>query len=429
MNEIVGHQLDGWSLVRLGDVLRETNEKARGLPVRGEGVPVLSITMRHGLIPQEQKFGKRVAGNKIGLYKVVRAGQIVCGFPLDEGVIDALRDYELGIVSPAYTTWEVTANEVNPVFLAHALRTPSMCALYNRLASRTVHRRRVVKKQDFLDITVRLPKSSEQRAILRLVETIRRAIEAQDKVIAAARELKRSLIKHLFTYGPISVVDASRVPLKETEIGPVPEHWETIPFGSLVADGPQNGLYKPQSLYGAGTPIVRINDYENEGGVVTSAENRVQLTQEEVATLGLRRADILVNRVNSLSHLGKAALVGEISEPTVFESNMMRFAVDTARVLPEYVFRFLCTSSVREHFRGKSKRAVAQSSINQQDVRSLPTPLPSLREQHEIVASLSAAEQKIAAEEKRKTALQALFNSMLHHLMTGKIRVPEAVTN
>ncbi len=36
---------------------------------------------------------------------------------------------------------------------------------------------------------------------------------------------------------------------------------------------------------------------------------------------------------------------------------------------------------------------------------------------------------KIAAEKKCKVALQTLFKSMLHRLMTGKIRVPEAVTS
>ena len=34
----------------------------------------------------------------------------------------------------------------------------------------------------------------------------------------------------------------------------------------LIAEGPQNGLYRPSSDYGTGTPIIRIDDYPNEGG-------------------------------------------------------------------------------------------------------------------------------------------------------------------
>ena len=40
-----------------------------------------------------------------------------------------------------------------------------------------------------------------------------------------------------------------------------------------------------------------------------------------------------------------------------------------------------------------------------------------------ITCILSALDRKIEAEERRKAALQALFKTMLHQLMTGKLRV------
>ena len=36
---------------------------------------------------------------------------------------------------------------------------------------------------------------------------------------------------------------------------------------------------------------------------------------------------------------------------------------------------------------------------------------------------LSAVDRKIEAEEQRKVALDALFKTLLYHLMTGKVRV------
>jgi type I restriction enzyme S subunit len=51
--------------------------------------------------------------------------------------------------------------------------------------------------------------------------------------------------------------------------------------------------------------------------------------------------------------------------------------------------------------------------------------LPPIREQERIALVLSSVDKKIEAEEKRKASLQTLFKTMLHLLMTGKIRVKD----
>ena len=73
--------------------------------------------------------------------------------------------------------------------------------------------------------------------------------------------------------------------------------------------------------------------------------------------------------------------------------------------------------------RSKAKRAVAQSSINQEDVKSLPLPLPPLADQDEITRMLSVAEAKLAAEAAKVAALDALFKTLLRDLMTGRVLV------
>jgi type I restriction enzyme S subunit len=75
--------------------------------------------------------------------------------------------------------------------------------------------------------------------------------------------------------------------------------------------------------------------------------------------------------------------------------------------------------------RGKAKRAVAQSSINEGDVRSLVFPLPSVEEQRTSTHALSTVDKKITAEENRQRSLEVLFKTLLHKLMTGKVRVTD----
>jgi type I restriction enzyme S subunit len=87
-----------------------------------------------------------------------------------------------------------------------------------------------INKGVLQSFSVPLPSLPEQRRIAHVLSTIQRAIAGQDDLIAAAREVKRSLMQRLFTYGS-SPEPAST---KETEIGEVPGHWEIVHMLSAV---------------------------------------------------------------------------------------------------------------------------------------------------------------------------------------------------
>lgn len=171
-----------------------------------------------------------------------------------------------------------------------------------------------------------------------------------------------------------------------------PKGWPSASFGDLIADGPQNGLYKPASNYGSGAPILRIDSFY-AGRVTRLVElRRLRVSSSELETYDLREHDIVINRVNSEEFLGKSAIVPALAEPTVFESNMMRLRVDRARVIPEYVIEHLQTTSTRREMLRKAKRAINQASINQTDVRGLTILLPPLEAQKRFAAMARKAE-------------------------------------
>lgn len=158
-------------------------------------------------------------------------------------------------------------------------------------------------------------------------------------------------------------------------------------LGDVIDEGPQNGLYLPKEMYGAGVPILRIDDYQT-GWVRSRTElRRVNATRDQLSTWSLRKDDLVINRVNSVTHLGKCVRIPESLAGAVFESNMMRLRLTTA-ALPEYVEHYLASRRGRMRLTENAKWAVNQASINQKDVRATPLFLPDLVTQRRIVAEV-----------------------------------------
>ena len=167
----------------------------------------------------------------------------------------------------------------------------------------------------------------------------------------------------------------------------LPSGWIWASLEQLIVEGPQNGLYLPKEKYRNGIPILRIDDYQNDSSRSSADLQQVQASSEERETYELRVGDILVNRVNSPSHLGKCIAIQERHVPALFESNMMRFAVSSL-VRPDFVIGYLRSVHGRVRLTCNAKWAVNQASINQQDVLKTPVPLPSPAEQTAVVEEM-----------------------------------------
>lgn len=200
------------------------------------------------------------------------------------------------------------------------------------------------------------------------------------------------------------------------------EGFGRVALGDLMVDGPKNGLYRPSSEYGSGTPIVRIDSFKfGSSDIAVRSLKRLRLSAREVTEFGLRPGDLLVNRVNSREHVGKTALVGELVEPTVFESNMMRIRVDEERLLPVFVAEFMQTSDVRRQVAPMTKDAVNQSSINQSDVRRITIPLPPLEQQRIFTARVAKFKAYRAVTQRALAAEDELFAALQSRAFRGEL--------
>ena len=321
-----------------------------------------------------------------------------------------LCGYHLGLARPI-------KDVVDGEFLAEALSSGESRKQFARIANGVTRFGLTLDATKALPIL--LPPLPEQRAIAAVLDSVDDAIEGAEAVIAATEGLRDALLHDLLTHG---------LPGQHTEwrdvpgLGTIPAVWDVVRLGDKLEDGPTNGIYKPDSDYGSGVCLIRIDDFGF--GEFESFGNfqRIRATEDEIRRYEVREGDIVVNRVNSLSHIGKSVLIPKVNEPTLFESNMMRIRFD--RTLDSrFGAMVLLSDDTRRYFKARAKKAVQQASINQQDVKELPIPLPPLAEQRTIAGALYGVDAAIEVAGEEVTRLRLLKESIGDALLTGRVRI------
>jgi len=235
-----------------------------------------------------------------------------------------------------------------------------------------------VQRGDLENYKFPLPSLDEQQKITRVLSTIQRAIEQQDKIIEATRKLKKSLLHTLFTEG------LNGEEQKETEIGLIPKSWDVVGLGDIT--------------------------------------EKTKQTDQRKARKMIKANDIIFATVRP--YLKRVAIV-----PDAFDGEICSTAfcvVRCKREIANPIFVFNCllndtfVDKVSELQRGSSYPAVTDKDVLNQKIPFLP-----LSEQQQIAHILSTVDKKIEIEERKKNTLKELFKTMLHKLMSGEIRLKE----
>jgi type I restriction enzyme S subunit len=400
-----------WSVVKLGMVSSEGTERNHNLDFGR--ADVLGVDNRTGLVPSD-----RLLGDDFSRYKLVRKHQFAYNpMRLNVGSIGLWSKDKGSIVSPDYIVFGCKPDLLDPDYMDLFRRSSTWKWQIQQSGQGSVRIRYYYRH--IADFLIPLPSLMEQRAIAQVLRTVQQARGSAENIIAAGRQFKQSLMRHLYTFGPVQVQQADQVPLKETTIGPVPEHWGVVRLGDVVTET-QYGLSKRGERQGR-YPIFRMNNL-SDGRLFTNHLQYVDLDEDEFAKFRLNQGDLLFNRTNSFELVGKTSLFDLLGE-YVFASYLIRVTPDTSRLAPEFANYYLNLESSQARLKQLAARAVGQSNINATKLRDFQIALPPLDEQGEIAEQLEHLDFKIEAETTQKQAQDALFQSLLHHLMTGKVRV------
>ena len=172
-----------------------------------------------------------------------------------------------------------------------------------------------------------------------------------------------------------------------------------------------------------GVKIVSTADIDKHGNLLYSKIRRIKVSEKTKNRLTLKDGDILFNWRNSLPLIGKSAVYLIQNEKHIFASFILRIITGEKKSHNYFLKHLMNYYREESVFVKLARRAVNQANYNKNEISSLKVPNPTYEEQVEIASTIHGVDEKIQRHQEKKLALQSLFRTLLHQLMTAKTRV------
>lgn len=286
-----------------------------------------------------------------------------------------------------------------------------------------------LNQSELRSIEISLPtRKPEQSAIARILSTVDKAIEKTEQLIAKYERIKTGLMQDLLTKGIDEqgrIRSESTHRFKDSPLGRIPVEWEVCSLKQLSMDGLSNGLFKKPSLVGSGCRLVNVVDLYQPFGIDLRLVERFNASEDERKRFAVKPGDLFFTRSSLvLSGIAHCNLVRTVSEPTVFESHVMKLTPDQSKVVPEYLALW-CRSAFARRFLMNRARQVTMATISQPDILPMPVVLPPKEEQYRIVHLLDSTDRAINSARAMLGKEKWLRTGLLQDLLSGRVRVPE----
>ena len=384
------------SQVKFGDLFEASGGERAGT----SEFPIMSITMANGLVDQSQKFKKRIASSNTAAYKVVNSGELVVGFPIDEGVLGFQRKYERAIVSPAYDIWRLRElNCADTRFLEYYFRSPRAIAIYRQRMRGTVNRRRSLPRADFLRLPIPLPPLSEQKRIAGI-------LDAAD----ALRAKRRQALAQLDTLLQSTFLDMFGDPVTN------PMGWGVVAFESIGNSRLGKMLDKGKEVGDCQFPYL-ANTNVQWGRFDLAALRTMDFSESDCEEFKLEDGDLLICEGGEV---GRTAIWHGAHDRIYFQKALHRVRLDPTVAVPEYVFQFMWFMAKNGGFRDLTTSATI-AHLTGVKLKRLPCPRPPLELQHRFAAIVESVEHQKASQRAHLAELDTLFASLQSRAFRGDL--------
>jgi len=275
----------------------------------------------------------------------------------------------------------------------------------------------IVNKTAFGQTKILLPALPEQKKIATILSSIDESIQITQKVIDQTQTVKKGLLQELLTKG----IEHSE--FKKTEIGEIPVEWEVVSLISLSIDGISNGVFNDPKKKGKGYILINVVNLYDTFEIQIEKLGKVDITQKEFEVNKIVAGDIFFTRSSLVVEgIARCNIFLEKSNNVTFDGHIMKISPNTDKVEPLFLKYYCSSTNARLFFMSRAKTAT-MTTIGQKDIAPLLVPIPTIKEQKNIVQVISSIEQSEKIYRKKLYRLNLTKKGLMQDLLTGKVRV------
>lgn len=218
------------------------------------------------------------------------------------------------------------------------------------------------------------------------------------------------------------------LPTESTRISHIPVDWLWLDLQSIGVIGSGMSVSKNRKFENPiEVPYLRVANVQR-GSINLDTVKTMKIENEKLESFSLKSGDILFNEGGDRDKLGRGWVWKGQLDPCITQNHVFRLSLDSSKhFVPEFISHWGNAFGQDFFFEG-GKQTTNLASINRTTLSRLPVPVPSFREQVELLRILD--EQFAAIEENEKeieAALQraeALRQSILKKAFSGEL-VPQ----
>jgi len=186
----------------------------------------------------------------------------------------------------------------------------------------------------------------------------------------------------------------------------------SVAFEEYFAQPLRNGLTKPKRVRGEGTKMVNMGELFANDRIYSIEMDRVPMTEREAEVALLEEGDLLFARQSLVRQgAGQCSIFFGDSEPTTFESHLIRARLDRAKAAPLFLYYFFRSPEGRLMMDTIIEQ-VAAAGIRGSDLAKLPVPALELVEQKRIAHVLGTLDDKIELNRRMNQTLEAIARAI-----------------